>query len=74
MAEIAHRAGVKELHIFHHDPDQSDDDIDHKLAEAQDVLTRLGSKTKVLAPAEGQMFQLLHHEVIHPDEVPTIAE
>lgn len=74
VAEIAHRAGVKELHIFHHDPDQSDEDIDRKLEEAQAVLTRLGSKTKVLAPAEGQMFQLLHHEVIHPDEVPTIAE
>lgn len=73
VAEIAHRAGVGELHIFHHDPDQSDDDIDHKLEEAAAVLARLGSKTRVVAPAEGQMYQLLHHQVIPPDQVATAS-
>jgi phosphoribosyl 1,2-cyclic phosphodiesterase/ActR/RegA family two-component response regulator len=53
VAELAHRAGVKELHLFHHDPDQSDDDIDRKLEQAAGHLARLGSSTSVRAPAEG---------------------
>ena len=30
VIEVAHDAGVEALHLFHHDPDQSDDDIDAK--------------------------------------------
>jgi CheY-like chemotaxis protein len=53
VAELAARAQVKRLHLFHHDPDQSDDDIDKKLAEARAALDKLGSKVECSAPAEG---------------------
>ncbi len=60
VAALAHEAGVRELHLFHHDPGQRDDDIDAKLAEAAEVLARLGSSVRVAAPAEGQAFVLEH--------------
>jgi len=44
---------VKRLHLFHHDPDQTDDDIDAKLEETRRELVRLGSKVVCEAPAEG---------------------
>lgn len=55
VAALAHEAGVRELQLFHHDPDQSDDDIDRKLESAQAHLARLGSKTVCAAPAEGEV-------------------
>jgi phosphoribosyl 1,2-cyclic phosphodiesterase/ActR/RegA family two-component response regulator len=58
VAALAHAAGVKRLHLMHHDPAQSDDDIDRKLAEAQDHLARLGSKVICTAPPEGSRFRL----------------
>src|SRR5258708_2513919 len=56
VVELADRAAVKDLHLFHHDPDQNDDDIDRKLASAVAQLARLGSKTRCLAPGEGSNF------------------
>lgn len=53
VADLAARAAVKRLHLFHHDPDQSDADIDAKLDEAREALVRLGSKVQCDAPAEG---------------------
>ena len=53
VADLAARAEVKRLHLFHHDPDQSDDDIDAKLDETRKELLRLGSKVACEAPAEG---------------------
>ncbi len=52
VADLAARAQVKRLHLFHHDPDQSDDDIDRKLDETRVQLSRLGSKVECDAPAE----------------------
>jgi CheY-like chemotaxis protein len=52
VAELAARAQVKRLHLFHHDPDQTDDLIDLKLKEAREALQRLGSKVQCDAPAE----------------------
>ena len=57
IAELAAAAKVKTLHLFHHDPDQADDDIDAKLAHARQRLRELGSPVQVLAPAEGQTYQ-----------------
>jgi hypothetical protein len=37
-------AGVKELQLMQHDPDQTDDDIDTKLAEASAALTNWGRR------------------------------
>lgn len=53
---LAHEASVKTVCLFHHDPDQSDDDIDVKLRTARTLLERLGSETRCEAPADGQMF------------------
>jgi len=58
VAELAARANVKRLHLFHHDPDQTDDDIDQKLADARAVLGRLGSAVQCDAPAEGSSLVL----------------
>ena len=55
---MAHRAEVKALYMFHHDPDHSDDHIDSKLKTASKMLQNKKSKTKVLAPGEGQSFKI----------------
>lgn len=52
VADLAARAKVKRLHLFHHDPDQSDDDIDLKLKETREALSRLGADIICEAPAE----------------------
>ena len=58
VVEMAHRAQINTLHLFHHDPDQTDDDIDRKLMVAKQKLDALGSSTEVLAPAETQVFKV----------------
>ncbi len=58
VADLAARAKVKRLHLFHHDPDQSDDDIDLKLKEAKEALSRLRSNVECEAPAEGSKLIL----------------
>ena len=52
VASLAAKAQVKRLHLFHHDPDQSDDDIDLKLKETREALARLGADVICEAPAE----------------------
>ena len=49
---------MKRLHLFHHDPDQTDSDIDAKLDEARKELLRIGSKVLCEAPAEGTSLVL----------------
>jgi CheY-like chemotaxis protein len=58
VADLAARAEVKRLHLFHHDPDQTDDDIDLKLAEMREALTRLGADVQCDAPAERSTLTL----------------
>ncbi len=58
VADLAARAEVKRLHLFHHDPDQTDVDIDAKLAEARAELQRLNSPVVCEAPAEGDELVL----------------
>ena len=58
VADLAARAEVKRLHLFHHDPDQTDTDIDAKLDETRKELERLGSKVVCEAPAEGSELVL----------------
>jgi phosphoribosyl 1,2-cyclic phosphodiesterase len=53
VCDFAARAEVKRLHLFHHDPDQTDADIDAKLDDARKELARLGSRVVCEAPAEG---------------------
>jgi len=52
VADLAARAKVKRLHLFHHDPDQTDDDIDLKLREAREALSKRGANLECDAPAE----------------------
>ena len=52
VADLAARAEVKRLHLFHHDPDQTDDDIDLKLKEMREALFHLESDVQCDAPAE----------------------
>jgi len=58
VVSLAHRAGVKALHLFHHDPDQDDDAIDAKLEQAREHLQALGSSVVCHAPAEGESIVL----------------
>lgn len=57
VVEVAAAAGVERLHLFHHDPSQSDDDIDRKLEVAQDMMAAFESVAKVEAPAEGATYK-----------------
>lgn len=58
VVELAHRAEVAKLCLFHHDPDQTDDDIDIKLEAAAGMLKKMKSTTEVIAPREGDRFQI----------------
>ncbi len=58
VVKLAHAAKVKSLYLFHHDPDQSDTAIDAKLEIAESQLANLRSKTRVIAPQEGQLLRL----------------
>jgi phosphoribosyl 1,2-cyclic phosphodiesterase len=61
VVRLSHDAGVKQLHLFHHDPDQSDDDIDRKLEASTRLLAALGSATTCIAPAEGDVITIPLH-------------
>ena len=56
VARLAAAAEVKRLFLFHHDPDQSDDDIDAKLETASAILQT--SSTECIAPREGQLVSV----------------
>lgn len=58
VTDLAHRAAVKTLYLFHHDPNHKDDDIDLKLKQARETLARKNSETKVIAPWDKQTFNL----------------
>lgn len=58
VASLAAAAMVKKLYIFHHDPDQSDADIDRKLDLAKQFLEKTGSGVQCFAPAEGDEVEL----------------
>ena len=58
VADLAHRAAVRTLCIAHHDPSQTDDDIDQKLAATEACLAAKGSEVRVVAPAEGDRLRI----------------
>jgi len=58
VADLAARAEVDTLYLFHHDPDQGDDQIDAKLEDMRTALMMLGSEVKCLAPGEGDSVTL----------------
>jgi len=56
VIDIADKAKVKLVCLFHHDPDQTDNDIDKKVEYAQDLLKQKKSTTVCIAPREGDML------------------
>lgn len=52
VVDLAVAAGVKRLCLFHHDPDQTDDDIDRKLKTARELLEQRNAMIHCDAPAE----------------------
>ena len=58
VAALAGKAGVKTLFLFHHDPSQSDNDIDRKLELATAVLRKNRWETQCLLPVEKQAIHL----------------
>lgn len=58
VVTLAHEAEVKTLYLFHHDPDQSDEDIDSKLETADRLLTNLRSSTRCVAPTEKEIYEI----------------
>tara|TARA_B100000513_G_scaffold193029_1_gene119922 strand:+ start:427 stop:1665 length:1239 start_codon:yes stop_codon:yes gene_type:complete len=56
VVELADRAKVKNLFLYHHDPDQRDSDIDDKLETARTLLRERGSDTVCIAPKERETF------------------
>lgn len=58
VVELAHRAEVKSLHLFHHDPDQADVHIDKKHAIATRMLQEMDSPVHCVTPAEGSTFHI----------------
>lgn len=53
VVDVADKANAKLLCLYHHDPDQTDDDITDKLNAAVKILQERQSKTKCIAPKEG---------------------
>ncbi len=58
VCELAHNAEIKDLYLFHHDPDQNDDAIDAKFESAKKKLKELGGKVNCVAPKEGDSVSL----------------
>lgn len=58
VVDVAHRAKVKTLCLYHHDPSQTDKDIDSKLEKAKQWLDTHSSTTQCIAPCEGDKFIL----------------
>ncbi len=58
VVDLACRAQPKLLYLIHHDPDDTDDIIDAKLAKARRLLAARGAGTSVTAPAERSSFEI----------------
>lgn len=56
--EAADTAKVRLLCLYHHDPDQTDEDIDQKVVQANEILRARNSKVICIAPCEGDILKL----------------
>ena len=56
--DLGVQAQVKQLAIYHHDPMQSDRDVDQKVTACASRATRLGSEMKVFGAREGVEIKL----------------
>jgi len=58
VLELAKESKVKELILFHHDPEHTDRQIDQILLECQRLISQNGLKFKCLAAREGMVVEL----------------
>jgi phosphoribosyl 1,2-cyclic phosphodiesterase/ActR/RegA family two-component response regulator len=58
VVDVADKAKVKTLCLFHHDPDQYDKEIDEKLRNAKKLLKARGSKVICIAAHEGDEYTI----------------
>ena len=58
VAQIADMAEVKNLYLYHHDPDQTDKDIDQKHEKTAKALSDRKSLVNLYCPREGQSFKI----------------
>lgn len=58
VVDIADKAKVKTLCLYHHDPDQFDEEIDLKLKHAISLLKSRSSKVHCIAAAEGDIISI----------------
>jgi phosphoribosyl 1,2-cyclic phosphodiesterase len=56
--ELAVEARVKRLGLFHHDPDRSDDDLDHQVDFCRDRLSLAGREVDCFAVADGMELEV----------------
>jgi len=56
--ELAKEAGVKQLALFHHEPEHTDAAMDTVTQKAQEIAARGGGKVKIVAAAEGMRLAL----------------
>jgi len=58
VVDVADKGKVKLLCLYHHDPEQTDEEIDAKLKQATVLLEARHSKTVCVVPAEGDKIVL----------------
>ena len=58
VVTLALRADVKQLFLFHHDPDHDDAKIDQMLAHARQIVAKAKSPMLVEAAVEGRVVEL----------------
>ncbi|MDX2052612.1 MAG: MBL fold metallo-hydrolase [Polyangiaceae bacterium] len=58
VVDLAVQAEVKQCAIFHHDPMQTDDDVDRKLDRAQERARRHGSNVLLFGAREGMELRI----------------
>jgi ribonuclease BN (tRNA processing enzyme) len=51
--ELAMEAGVKQLVLYHHKPERSDDEVDRRVEECRAFVARCGADVEIVAAAEG---------------------
>jgi CheY-like chemotaxis protein/phosphoribosyl 1,2-cyclic phosphodiesterase len=56
--DYAMQTGVRQLALFHHDPDRHDEAIDQLCEQAKQRVAEAGSRLQILAAAEGQVIEL----------------
>lgn len=56
--DLAMDAGVKQLGLFHHDPDRTDDDLDRIVESCRERIVKAGSSLECFACAEGMRVEV----------------